>query len=73
MIYMKDRRGRLTYANAAALRLMGLSSTEIGTVDSTLFSDTAEYDGESGLLEMQQYRPAAPPVSCRRPVPQSRA
>src|SRR5690606_33605086 len=43
LIYMKDRRGRLIYANAAALQLMGMAPADIGTVDADLFSDTAEY------------------------------
>lgn len=43
LIYMKDRGGRLIYANAAALRLMGMSATDIGTVDSALFYATGEY------------------------------
>src|SRR5690606_28471126 len=43
LIYVKDRSGRLIYANAAALRLMGMSAKDIGTVDAALFSDIAEY------------------------------
>src|SRR5262245_49651620 len=43
LIFMKDRSGRLIYANAATLRLMGKSVTDIGTADSALFHNTAEY------------------------------
>ncbi|HXW06879.1 MAG TPA: ATP-binding protein [Vicinamibacterales bacterium] len=43
LIFMKDRVGRLIYANAATLRLMGKCEKDIGTADSALFHNMAEY------------------------------
>jgi PAS domain S-box-containing protein len=43
LIFMKDRSGRLTYANAATLRLLGLSSLAEGTNDRSVFPNQIEH------------------------------
>ena len=45
LIFMKDLEGRLTYANAATLRVVGRSTEgAVGTSDRKLFRDASEYE-----------------------------
>lgn len=44
LIFMKDRHGRLTYANAATLRLLGMSDLPPATADQRVFFNLAEAD-----------------------------
>jgi PAS domain S-box-containing protein len=44
LIFMKDRAGRLTYANAATLRLIGMTAEQaLGSLDRDNFTEPAEY------------------------------
>jgi PAS domain S-box-containing protein len=44
LIFMKDRTGRLTYANAATLRVIGMTAEQaLGSLDLDSFNDPSEY------------------------------
>lgn len=48
LIFMKDRAGRLTYANAATLRVIGMTAEQaIGSVDRDNFTEPAEHSAIS--------------------------
>ena len=58
LIFMKDRTGRLTYANAATRRALGMSEWASGTADSDFFKVPAEYaavtDNDRRVMETGQ-------------------
>ncbi|HEX3151551.1 MAG TPA: PAS domain-containing protein [Gemmataceae bacterium] len=67
LIFMKDRAGRLTYANAATLRLLGRETLPPGTNDLELFRVAAEHaaitDNDRHVMETGKVLEAEEPFT----------